>query len=808
MLDSSLLGLRSLTCLVLVSLACAEASVERADSSDTGALTDDLVSLESDVAEDAQTGDVETGDVETGDDVAAPPWEGPADLRDLVQYVDPRIGTDNSGNVAVGAAIPHGWVRLGPDTVNEGLDIAAYRWGATLIEGFTHTQLSGAGGSGYGYSHVLVMPVVVGELPLEPADWASPFSHDDEQVSAGFYGVSLGSGVGVELTATGLAGLHRYRFPASETARIVVDFGHSLGRSVGGRIEVEDDRTISGYGDYQVHPTVSFLLGEEQTGSLRVYAVARFSRTFGDVALFRRGQAPGATSEKTFTGSGGVAVPSFGPTAAGDVIEVQVGLSLIDVETAKRNLEAEVGKRGFDEVRAEAEGLWNRRLNRMQITGSDDTMTQFYTALYHVMLQPADLTEAPAPGTEDGRFVSGFDGSASVNDAKGRRYFTDDWCLWDTFRTSHPLRTWLEPELMDDILESAVHAYREGGWLEVCPWAANGYSRVMVGNPIFPVVADALAKGFKDFDVETAYEAMVKSAETYLDNPLAEGACGYLELGTPDSYRTLGWVPDECDPTQAAGMTMEYAYADFALAEVAAWLGDADAEALYRSRSENWRNHWNAERGFMQSRYADGSWKEPFDPADGSSASGFVESSAWTYTFHVPHDVQALAELMGGDVASRAKLDAFFDGGHFDMANEPGFHIPWMYAALGDVDATVRRVDTLLRDRFGTGPGGLPGNDDSGATSAWLVYAQLGLYPITVGQGRYVLGSPTVDEATLWLHPGYAEGEKFVIRTVVKEPDARLVESVTLNGVPLTEPWITHAQVAAGGELVFTLSGK
>lgn len=253
---------------------------------------------------------------------------------------------------------------------------------------------------------------------------------------------------------------------------------------------------------------------------------------------------------------------------------------------------------------------------------------------------------------------------------------------------------------------------------------------------------------------------------------------------------------------------MEYAYADFALAEVAAWLGDTDAEARYRARSENWRNHWNPERGFMQSRYADGTWKEPLDPADGSSASGFVESSAWTDTFHVPHGVPALSELMGGDAALRAKLDAFFDDGHFDMANEPGFHIPWMYVALGDVDATVRRVDTLLRERFGTGPGGLPGNDDSGATSAWLAFAQLGLYPITMGQGIYVLGSPTVDRATLWLHPGYAEGESFVIRTAKKEPDARFIESVTLNGVPLTAPWFSHEQVAAGGELVFTLSGK
>ncbi len=802
--------MRPLLVLLLLAAACAEPAASPAEGpSDAGGDVTpgspaDTAGLEADALDSAS----DAGS--SGDTVGAAP-EPP----DLAVFVDPRIGTSNSGNVAVGAAVPHGWVRLGPDTANEALDIAAYRWGATQIEGFTHTQLSGAGGSGYGYSHLLVMPVA-GEATLTGPDaWRADFSHDDERVEAGFYSVRLATGVSAELTATGLAGLHRYTFPAGR-ARLVLDVGHSLGKSVGGRVEPVDARTLRGYGDYQVHPTIAFLLGDGvagsgrlPTGALRVYFTARLSRDAVAVSVAPRG-APCPTCTGAAEGSDLVAELELGVVPEGDVVGLEVGVSLVDEATALRNLDGEVnaalalrpteGAIGrFEAVRAAARHAWNLLLSRAQVVGPDDAKTVFYTALYHTLLQPADLTERGPSGPV---YATAFDGILRTHPAGQRRYYTDDWCGWDTFRTSHPLRTLLEPEVMGDLIESYVHAWREGGWLDVCPWAAAGYSRVMIGNTAFPMVADAVLKGLDDFDHEDAWSALLQSADHYLDNPLAEGACGYLELGTPDAYRELGYVPDECDPTQAASMTLEYAYQDACLATVAErWGHQADAERLW-VRSGSWRNHWNPAIQHMQSRLANGAWREPFDPADGSAKSGFVESTAWTYTFHVPHDVPALIELMGGEAGFRAKLDAFFAGGHFDMSNEPGFHIPWLYALAGAPAESALRVRGLLAKHFSTTPGGLPGNDDSGATSAWAAFSQLGLYPVSLADARYVLGSPVFDKATLALVPG---GPPLVIRAQRGSPDAMVLKGATLDGVPVTTPWVTHEQLLGARELVLTL---
>ncbi len=764
--------------------------------------------------EDVQATDTDCSSDADGslEDALEPPAPEPPDLA---VFVDPRIGTDGSGNVAVGAAVPHGWVRLGPNTANEALDIAAYRWSATQIEGFTHTQLSGAGGSGYGYSHLLVMPVTGGAELTGPSVWRAGFSHEDERVEAGYYRVRLDTGVVAELTATGLAGLHRYTFPAGR-ARLVLDVGHSLGKSVGGRVEPVDARTLRGYGDYQVHPTIAFLLGDGlagsgrlPTGSLRVYFTARLSRDAAAVSVAPRG-APCPSCAEAAEGSDLVAEWELGTVPEGDVVDVEVGVSLVDEATALRNLDGEVdaalalrpveGAVGrFEAVRAAARYAWNTRLSRAQVEGPDDAKTVFYTALYHTLLQPADLTERGPSGPV---FSTAFDGVRRTHPAGQRRYYTDDWCGWDTFRTSHPLRTLLEPDVMGDLVESYVHAWREGGWLDVCPWAAAGYSRVMIGNTAFPMVADAVLKGLDDFDHEDAWSALLQSADHYLENPLAEGACGYLELGTPDAYRALGYVPDECDPTQAASMTLEYAYQDGCLATVAErWGHAADAERL-RLRSGSWRNHWNPAVQHMQSRLASGAWREPFDPADGSASSGFVESTAWTYTFHVPHDVPALVELLGGEAGFRAKLDTFFDGGHFDMGNEPGFHIPWLYALAGAPGETSRRVRALLAAHFSNAPGGLPGNDDSGATSAWAAFSQLGLYPVSLADARYVLGSPVFDQATLSLVPG---GPPLVIRTNRASPEAVALTGATLDGVAVTTPWLTHEQLLGARELVLEL---
>lgn len=753
----------------------------------------------------APSGKVDSLSVEDVSDIEAPsdtrdvPFVIP-NMRDLTRFVDPRIGTANSGNVTIGAAVPHGWVRAGPHCVGQDGSVVSYRDDSTSIRGFSHTNLSGPGGSAYGYSQVLLMPSI-GPLVTDTEDKAAPIQ-SGQVVEPGYYAVTFGlDGLRAEMTATGHAALHRYTYPQATESHVTLDLGTSLGQSLGGELRIEG-QTVRGHGVYQVHPPIALLLGEDEpTGIEKVYVVARFSRSVSAAGAYLQGEAP-EPGVLEIKGSGSSAFLSFGPTVPGEVLEVAVGLSLIDEATAEANLDAEIGSSSLEEVRAAADTAWNERLNRIQVDGDLNHKQMFYTALYHVMLQPVDYTEA------GGRAFSAFDGKGAVFDTGGRRYYSDDWCAWDTFRTAHPLRTLLEPEIVGDIVQSYVHGFEEGGWLEKCPFAGSGYSRVMIANATFPIITDALMKGLDDFDVETAYAAMRKSATEDNANPLEDGGCGYLNLGTPPFYREHGYVNDECDKTQAASMTLEYAYEDWCVARVADALGKSEDAVFFDARASNWKNQWNPATGFMQSKRADGSWREPFDPADGSSTSGFCESTAWTYTFHVQHDLFGLMYLMdptGTGKGMNDKLDAFFDGGHFDVSNEPGFHIPWIYALMRAPAKTAERVRATLDAKFGTGPGGLPGNDDSGATSAWAAFAMMGIYPVTPGSGHYIMNTPVFERTTFHLHPAHMSGGTFVI-LAEGAPAARYILGASrVTGQPHESPILGHSVIAEGGTLTLTL---
>jgi len=741
-------------------------------------------------------------------------------------------------------------VRVGPDTVGKVGEIAAYQYGASQIQGFTHTQLEGPGGSGNGYSQILLMPTR-GALNLDPNGWPSAFSHDEEEAAPGYYRVRLADyRVVAEMTASGHAALHRYTFEPSAddtgeagARHLILDLGHSQGASRGGEVRFVNARTIEGFGAYNVHPALGFVLQNvAPTGDMTVYFHLELDATPSDHGVFRVGQ--GTTGAGVSEGTGSklgawVTFPADAPgarPAAPWTLGVRVGVSLISVEQAAANLHAELGTGAdalpFDEARARADARWNEVLNRVQAQGDEATLTTFYTALYHALMQPADYTEA------GGRYVVATDGSVKVFDdgrpseaPNGRvdgpgahRFYTDDWCMWDTYRTSHPLQVLLEPERRGDVAWSLLRAYEEGGWLPKCTWAATGYSRVMIGTHAIPILADAWVKGVRDFDGALAWEAVDKALWQDLgadENPALQGACGYGNLGTIPDYITLGYVPTECDPTQSASMTLEYAYDDWAAARFAEALGRADDAAILDERAQSYRNHWDAAEGFMVGRHADGSWVSPFDPADTSDSNDFCEASSWIYSFFVPHDVPGLVALMGGPEAFVTKLDGFFAGGHFDPANEPSFHIPWLYARVGALDKTAERVRAVLVDEFDTSPRGLPGNDDSGATSAWYVLGALGLFPMAPGDGVYDLTAPLLPRAVIHLHPGYYPGGTVTIRAEVVDgppgvggqslpPEAMYIRAVTWNGeaVPLQPhgPQLTHAQLVAGGELRFELA--
>jgi predicted alpha-1,2-mannosidase len=719
--------------------------------------------------------------------------------EDLAALVDPMIGTSGSGNAIPAALVPHGMVRLGPDTLNDPGAVDAYEYRSDRIEGFTHTNLHGPGGSANGYSQILVMPTT-GPLALDEEGYSSAFSHETEEASPGFYAVTLDdTGVRAELTAGGHAGYHRYTFPAgSESARVLIDLGHSLGISQGGEVRIEGDRVLRGFGEYNVHPGLDFLLStrDSTVGDSTVYFYARFDPPFSESGTWSRDEANEGSREAEGRELGAWA--GWGDFGSEQVVEVRVGISLVSDDGARRNLEAEIGDLSFDQVRQSARDRWNCHLNRVVVEGgSEAERTMFYTALYHSLFQPADHTEA------DGRFFSGADGRGEVFRWTDRRFYTDDWCAWDTFRTSRPLATLVEADRVGDVVGSYLHLYQQGGWLPKCTWQATGYSRVMIGNHGLAIIADAAVKGLIHPDDEAlAWEALEQTSTEDNSDRIPDMLCGYFDLGTRPEYRELGYVTHECDAHQSASMTLEIAYNDWAVSQAARSFGLDDQADRFLERSGNWRNHWDESTGFMRGRLADGSWVEPFDPTDGRDDNDFCEATSWIYTWFVPHDVPALIDLMGGEAPFIERLDQFFDEGHFELSNEPSFHVPFLYIDAGAPERTQEVTREVLTTAFSADPSGLPGNDDAGATSAWYVLAALGLYPVAPGDGVYHLASPSFDRLTLYLDPTlYPEAGMFVIEASGNGPGNVYVHSATLNGDPLDRWWITHEEIVSGGTL-------
>jgi len=726
--------------------------------------------------------------------------------EDLAALVDPMIGTAGSGNTTPAALVPHGMVRLGPDTNNEPGAVDAYEYRNDRIEGFTHTNLSGPGGSANGYSHVLVMPTT-GPLATEEEGYSSAFSHETEDASPGFYSVTLeDSEVRVELTATGHAGVHRYTFPAgADRARVIVDLGHNLGTSEGGRVEVRGDRVIRGFGEYNVHPGLDIILSrpDNEVGASTVYFHAEIDPPFASYGTWRGEGEHAVVSEgsREAEGSDLGAWVGFGTAAEPRVVEVRIGISLVSEDQARRNLEAEIGDRSFDEVRQAARAKWNCVLGRVLVEGGTaDQRTMFYTALFHSLMQPADYTEA------GGWFFSGADGRGEVFRWTDRRFYTDDWCAWDTFRTSRPLATIVEPETVGDVVASYLHAFEQGGWLPKCTWHATGYSRVMIGNHGVSILADAFVKGLRDYDLDVAWAALERGATEDDPEPFPDGFCGYFTLGTPREYIDLGYVSHECDAYQSASMTLEYAYDDWCIAQVAREMGRTEDAERFLERSRSYLNQWDEDVGFMRGRLRDGSWVEPFDPANGEDANDFCESTSWIYSWFVPHDVPALIDLHGGEDAFIERLDRFFAEGHFEVSNEPSFHVPYLYTFAGAPERTQEVVREVLATAFSAAPDGLPGNDDAGATSAWYVLGALGLFPVAPGDGVYQIASPIFERVTLRLNPDVYTGGTFVVETTGSGPSGVHVNRAALNGETLDRWWITHDELVAGGTLTLEMS--
>jgi len=694
-------------------------------------------------------------------------------------HVDPFIGTGAHGHTYPGATLPFGMVQVSPDTRLEGWDgCSGYHFTDDVVYGFSHTHLSGTGIGDYG--DVLLMPVT-GEPKLgngyvdgPDSGYASRFDKKTERAEAGWYAVELADyDVAVDLTATERAGLHRYRFPPGLPAHVIVDLAHrdtvleATLRVVGDR-EIEGSRRSTGWADDQV-----------------VHFVARFSRPFDQAVLALDDRSLPDVREAS--GSNVKGILSFGEV--GDELLIKVGISAVDIDGARRNLDAELPEWDFDAVRATARDRWNEVLGKIAIDGGTDAQrTIFYTALYHSLLAPNLYSDV------DGRY-RGMD--HAIHRAENRRHYTV-FSLWDTFRATHPLYTLIEAERVREFVETFLAHYRQGGRLPVWELAANE-TDTMIGYHSISVIADAWVKGIRGFDEALALEAMVASAT--------------LDHFGLEAYRRQGFIGSE-DDGESVSKTLEYAYDDWCIARMADEMGeDAIADEFY-ARSQGWKHLLDPETGFMRPR-RNQRWLDPFDPRRVDN--NFTEANSWQYSFFVPHDVEGLIAASGGDDRFVERLDDLFTAdsattgrtqaditgliGQYAHGNEPSHHMAWLYHYAGRPDRSAERVAEILDTLYAATPEGLSGNEDCGQMSSWYVFGAMGLYPVSPGSDEYVIGVPLFDRVTLVV----GEGRTFSIRAKGAGKGKPYVTAAKLNGEPLTRSYLLHEEIVRGGTLVLTL---
>lgn len=695
-----------------------------------------------------------------------------ADSTDYSAIVNPFIGTDFTGNTYPGAQVPFGMVQLSPDNGLPGWDrISGYFYPDSTIAGFSHTHLSGTGaGDLYDISF---MPVTLPYVEVEaPLGIYSKFSHDDEEASAGYYRVMLKDyGINVELTATERTGIQRYTFPGGD-AIIFLNLRKAMNwdATVDSKIEVVDSVTVQGY---------RFSAGWAR--DQRVYFQTRFSKPWKSLAI------DSAATDKD--GIGVVARFDF-DTTEGEQIIVATAISGVSEEGAAKNLSTEAPHNDFDKYLAEARKAWNARLGTIEVSGgSNDDRVNFYTAMYHSMLAPTIY------GDVDGRY---FGPDKQIHQADGWTNFST-FSLWDTFRASHPLFTYLDTAHVNDMIKSFLAFYEQNGRLPVWNFQ-GGETDMMLGYHAVPVIVDAYLKGIGDFDAEKALAACVATAN--IDD--------YRGIGL---YKEKGYVPyDVVDPYNSEdwslSRTLEYAYDDYCIARMAEKMGKKDIADQFYARSQNYRNVFNPATRFMQPRDSKGNWQPNFSPDDYTPH--ISESNGWHYFWSVQQDIPGLIALTGGEEQFAAKLDSMFTYtpagneelpifstgmiGQYAHGNEPSHHVIYLYNKVGQPWKTAQYAKEVMHKLYFNAPAGLCGNDDLGQTSAWFVFSAMGFYPVDPISGEYEIGSPLFEESRMRL----PNGKVFTVKAPGLSEENIYVKSVKVDGQPYDKSYITHDQIMNG----------
>jgi predicted alpha-1,2-mannosidase len=712
---------------------------------------------------------------------------------DAYRLVDPRIGTANDGQTYPVVGVPFGMTGWTPETQpTEDKCLSPYYDKDTKLTGFRGSHwLSGSCTQDYG--SVTVMPTV-GALKVSPLARASLFRHATEVMSPAYYSVMLDDyRTRVELTGTMRSGMLRITFPAEEAANLLVEPNAKSGE---GFVEVRPERNeIVGY-----NPVHRLYQGAGQSAGFSGYFVVRFQASAASVAKFGTWCGETITPDSRQQGKGcnrlGAYV-SLNPGSAPQIL-VKVGTSFTSIEEAANNLDEENNGWNFDGTQRAAEIAWRSLLQRIEIEGGTPAeQTTFYTALFHASLAPRVVSDA------DGTY-NGFAQEGKLHrTASGSAYY-DDFSLWDTFRALHPLLTILDPEREEQMVQSLIDKGNQGGFLPIFPtW--NSYTSEMIGDHAVAVIYDAYAKGLRGFDVQDAYRLVRQNATvTPPHSDYVEGK-GRRAL---DSYDRYGFIPLEDEVLDAfhhheqVSRTLEYAYDDFVTSQFAEALGHHGEAETFRKRSGNWKNVFDPSVGFVRGRYKDGAWVQPFDP--GKPASYITEGVPWQYTFFVPHDIPGLIKAIGGDAAFIAKLDGLFAAKLYDQGNEPSHSIAYLYNYAGAPWKTQVHVREILANQFHAGPTGLPGNDDAGQMSAWYVLSAMGFYPVCPGTPAYALGSPIFSRVVIH----QSNGKDFTVVAPKTSAENRYVQTVFLNGAPMTGSEITHSDIAGGSTLTFEMGPK
>ncbi len=699
---------------------------------------------------------------------------------DYTQYVNPFIGAADNGHTFPGACRPFGMIQTSPVTGAVGWRYCSeYVYEDSIIWGFTQTHLNGTGCMDLG--DILVMPVT-GNRERNWDGYRSCFSKETEKATPGYYTVTLDEpNVTAELTATTHTALHRYTFHNADSASLLIDLQHG-----------------PAWREEQYHSQVSFCeTNWENDSTLTGHVINKVwvNQVYYFAMKFNRpviasSELPMAATEK---GKRIIATFDMKPE---DQLLMKVALSTTGVEGAKANLTAELNGWDFEGVRQAAKNEWNSYLSRIDVEGTTDEKTNFYTSFYHALIQPNEISDI------DGKYRNAKD---EIVQATGGKFYST-FSTWDTYRAAHPFYTLMVPERVDGFVNSLVDQCETIGYLPI--WGLwGGETFTMIANHSVPIIAEAYAKGFRGFDAERAFNAIKQTQ--MVSHPLKSNW---------ENYTKYGYFPTDLTEAESVSSTLESVYDDYAAADMAKRMGKEEEAAYFAKRADYYKNLFDPSTKFMRPKKADGTWKSPFNPSQvGHSESiggDYTEGNAWQYTWHVQHDVPGLIALFGGEEAFLQKLDSVFTVklettqadvtgliGQYAHGNEPSHHVAYLYTLAGRPERTQELIRQIFDTQYLPKPNGLCGNDDCGQMSAWYMFSAMGFYPVNPVSGEYVFGAPQFPKFTLHL----ADGKTFTILAEGLSEEHKYIDSITLNGKPYTKNYITHDDILKGGTLVYKM---